>query len=625
MCGFAGFLELPRARRSPAARGEILARMGAALAHRGPDDAATYDDGTLAFAFRRLSIVDVDGGAQPLFSEDGALVVAVNGEIYNHAELRPRLRGAHAFATGSDAEICVHLLEERGERMLAELNGIFALLAWDRRRRRLLLARDRLGVKPLYWTRVAGGIVFGSELKGVLAHPDVATRLRWRDVDWSHLDDGTYTAVDYLELPSFAEGVEQLEGGALLTLAADAPVPATRRWWSLDAALAAASEAPPRPAGEYVEAYGELLSDSVRLQLMSDVPVGAFLSGGLDSSVLVAAAAAHGAAPHCFTVDEATTAATGDLDRARDLADELGLGFTAARFDHARFAEQLDFSLASFEYFIWMIDAPRFAPESFFKHELHRVLKTLRPEIKVVLLGQGADEFAGGYSRSYSSPRASWDAYLHDALAPQQRALAARALGAPAAVAPLLASAALAPYQREMLARTRALQSHNLWNEDRVSSSQGVEARVPFLDHRLVELLASIPPSLHEPLFFDKAIVRRAAARWLPERWTAAPKVLFWQADDTSSVHRLMRACLDRAYPEFRERYADGPFELAALDELARRAHAADGDWSRASRALLSAMGLAVFDRLCRTLPAGAPAPPRLAAPSPLVATAPSA
>src|SRR5262245_30864974 len=184
MCGFAGFVSFdPRHQRAAAERRAILHAMGGQLARRGPDDETLFDDGILAFVFRRLSIVDVAGGRQPIWNEDRSVFVSVNGEIYNHAELRGTLREAHAFSTRSDSEIALHLHEERGPEFLALLNGMFALVLWDTRARRLLLARDRVGIKPLYYARTRDGLLFGSELKSLLAHPDCPTELNLADVD----------------------------------------------------------------------------------------------------------------------------------------------------------------------------------------------------------------------------------------------------------------------------------------------------------------------------------------------------------------------------------------------------------------------------------------------------------
>ena len=628
MCGFAGSLILSGQRRSWPERLAVLKRMSAQLEHRGPDDEQVYDDGYLSFVFRRLSIIDVDGGSQPLRNEDGSLVAAVNGEVYNHRELRRHLREDHVFRSRSDSEIVVHLFEELGRSFLELLNGMYAVLVWNPSERRLLLARDRLGIKPLYYVHAPKALLFGSELKAVLAHPDCPRRFSWRDVDWSHLEDDTYTSPNYTAVPSFVEGVELLHGGHSLE-ATPSGIGSPRCYWSLSDAIDRSRAEPPRRPEEYVTEYATLIEESVTLQMTSDVPVGVFLSGGLDSSIITAVAArSEPSLACCFSVAEPGTISAGDLGRARSLTDQLGLPFAAVRFDHGEFARELDFSLDAFEYFVWMIDAPRFAPEYLFKHELHRYAKTRLPMLKVILLGQGADEFAGGYSTSLTAERTSWHDYLVESLAPRERARLLAGRGVPAEVRPFVAPDALgdrdlAPYHREMLARVFALQSHNLWNEDRVSSSQGVEARVPFLDHRLVELLAAVPAELHAELFWNKAIVRRAASRWLPECYTGAPKVLFWESGDASSVHYLMRACLERAYPAFRESYGTGPdaiFPARLLDKLHTAAEGLEPGWTRASRTLLGCMSIAVFDRLCRSLAQGASTIIRLGPPSPLAA-----
>lgn len=595
MCGFAGWLRTGTAAPAPERR-LLLGRMAAQLARRGPDEETWYDDGTLALAFRRLAVIDRSGGRQPLTGESGAVLAVVNGEIYNHRALRSELSGRHRLASRSDCEVVVHLYEDDGPAMLSRLNGMFGMCVWDRERRRGMLARDRLGIKPLYYARLPDGIVFASELKALLAHPECPRDFDAGDLDLGYLGTEDYTAPNAARVPSFVRGVRVLPGGSWLPLA-PGPVAEPRRYWSLEPAFAA-SAGPPRPARDYVAEYADLLADSIALQLGSDVGVGAFLSGGLDSSLLVAAAAASGVVGpgpgqplECFSVSEPTTVATGDLARAADLGAALGLPFHPVRYQPGTFASSLDFGLTQLEEVVWALDAPRFAPELFFKHELHRYAKTVRPELKVILLGQGADEFAGGYSRSFSSPRPDWAAYERDALAGPAEDRA--------------------PFHREMLRRLIVLQSHNLWNEDRVAASHGIEARVPYLDHRLVEHLAAAPPELHPVLFFDKRIIRDAAARWLPRRWREAPKVLFWQAADRSSVHAIMADCARRAYPEFREAYAAGLDRLAPaeLDALFV-ATAAPGEAGRtAVQRLLAEMTVSIFVRMCAELARGRPAP----------------
>ncbi|MES2941143.1 MAG: hypothetical protein V4864_25970 [Pseudomonadota bacterium] len=183
MCGIAGFLSYRSSGEDPAARRRRLQAMGDAIAHRGPDDAQYYDDGHLALVFRRLSIIDVDGGAQPMANEDGRLRIAVNGEIYNHGALRAQLRDRHRFASASDSEVALHAWEEWGEASLERLHGMFAMVLWDRAARQLVLARDRLGIKPLYVCELPHGLLFASELKALLAHPDCPRAMDWQAVD----------------------------------------------------------------------------------------------------------------------------------------------------------------------------------------------------------------------------------------------------------------------------------------------------------------------------------------------------------------------------------------------------------------------------------------------------------
>ncbi|WP_437664789.1 asparagine synthase (glutamine-hydrolyzing) [Sorangium sp. So ce1182] len=627
MCGLAGFLAHGRHVRPAPERRAILAAMGRQLASRGPDDEQTYDDGVLSLVFRRLSIVDVAGGRQPLWNERRSAFVAMNGEIWNHAALRETLRGTHALATRSDAEVVIHLFEDEGPRLLDRLNGMFALAVWDREAERLLLARDRLGIKPLYYAWTPGGLLFGSELKALLVHPDCPAELRFHDLDLGYLGGAAYTGFSGAHVPSFVEGVDLLPGGTYLD-AAPGRRPAPQAYWSLEPAIARATEAPPRPAAEYAEEYAALLVDAVRGQLMSDVPVGAFLSGGLDSSLLCAVAAKQGQALPCFSVVERTTVDAGDVARARRLTEALDLPFYPVSYDHEGFAEQIGFSLASLESFVWMMDAPRFTPELLFKHELHRYAKTVVPDLKAMLLGQGADEFAGGYSTPRGAPVADWDGYAAR-LSPSPPAQivargvpeAMRALVRPEALAVEGRAGAGAPFHGEMRRRLLTLQALNLWNEDRIAAVQGVEARVPYLDHRLVEHLAAIPPALHRELFWDKAIVRRAAAGFLPDDIVHAPKVPFWLSGDASSVHAIMVDCARRCFPAFLEAYLGQPdslFSASALVALYARTRPRAPDRVESAKLLLACMTAAIFARLCRDLRRDALAIRPMGPPSPL-------
>ncbi len=604
MCGFAGFIQDadPKRQRPLAERKAILRAMSRQLARRGPDEETFWDDGTLAFTFRRLSIVDVAGGRQPIWNEDRSVFVSVNGEIYNHMELRGSLRGEHAFSTRSDSEIVLHLYEERGPALLPLLNGMFAAVLWDIRERRLTLARDRLGIKPLYYARTADGLLFASELKALLVHPDCPTDLDWNDIDVTYIDQPTYFPVTPGREPTYVKGVESLPGGSYLTFAPGRGA-TVRTWWSLEPALERSLEEPALPAQAYVDGYAELIADSVSKRLMSDVPVGAFLSGGLDSSLVVALAARGNRDLHCYSILQHTTLVSGDAQRARDLARHLGLPFHPVRFDREDL-DALDFSLPAFEYFIWMMDGPKLDPDWLFKHELHRFAKTATPAVKVMLLGQGADEFAGGYSRS-NGRESTWSAHLER----RRRflhALRSRTEHVPRGLEPYLR---IRPPRgdlqhddaREALEHLRY---HNLWHEDRTSSSQGIEARVPFLDHRLVEYLAAIPPAMHAELFLDKAIIRAAARRSLPAEIASAPKVPSWLSVDPSSTLEMMRRLARRVYAGFREAYLGDSdlLDADAIDGLHERTEDPGEASVEPTKLLLLLMSLAVFERLCRQL-----------------------
>jgi len=287
MCGFAGQLNLDGLASDKSQRLSWLRAMGQQLERRGPDDEQFYDDGFLSLVFRRLSIIDLDGGRQPLWNEDHSVMAVVNGEIYNHQEIRSQLQigqlgDRHQFSTRSDSEVVVHLYEDRGTALMEVLNGMFALLVWDTRNRRLLLARDRLGIKPLFYAVVGNTVIFASELKALLAHPDCP-----RDLDWWAFEGG---GGDEDSLPTYIKGVKHLRGGHSLLVEQGKPLSPVS-WWQLRDHFRAGSEPGEYKTEEYLSQYGSLLRDSVHKRLMSDVPVGLFLSGGLDSTLLAAMAA----------------------------------------------------------------------------------------------------------------------------------------------------------------------------------------------------------------------------------------------------------------------------------------------------------------------------------------------
>jgi asparagine synthase (glutamine-hydrolysing) len=379
MCGIVGMVG-----PEPVAETAIL-EMCDAIRHRGPDDAGSFVEGGVGLGMRRLSIIDLAGGHQPIANEDGSVVVVFNGEIYNHVALRAELAArGHGFRTRSDTEILVHLYEDEGERMLPRLRGMFAFAIWDRPRRRLLLARDHFGQKPLFYTERAGRLTFASEIKALLAHdPSLATLSPFA------LDQ--YLTLRFVQAPdTFFERIRSLPPAHFMVW--EGGTARVERYWDLSYG--------PKWTWSVDETLGridELLAETVGLHLTSDVPVGAFLSGGLDST-LIASYASRVLGPELRTFSMGIP--------YRDLNELPAAAAVAARYGTRHFAEEVIPSVgADLPRLISALDEPA-DPLSICL--LHLARMTSR-EVKVVLGGDGGDELFGGYDR-YAADR--WlDAY----------------------------------------------------------------------------------------------------------------------------------------------------------------------------------------------------------------------
>ncbi|MCZ4493745.1 MAG: Asparagine synthase, glutamine-hydrolyzing, partial [Conexibacter sp.] len=383
MCGICGLIALDGAR--PVDEPGLRA-MSAALAHRGPDDAGTLVDGPAALAIRRLAIIDPAGGHQPIANEDGTVHVVLNGEIYNFAALRDRLvaRG-HRFTTRSDTEVLVHLYEERGDDFVHDLRGMFALAVWDARRRRLVLARDRFGIKPLVYAEVAGQLAFASETKALLALDGLS-----RAVDLDAFEQ--YLAIDAVMAPrTMLAAVCKLPAGHRLVVAPGRPVRVER--WARD--LPAGEDDLRRGASraELAAELRERLRDAVRAHLIADVPVGVLLSGGVDSGLICALAAQEaGPGMATFTV--------GFAERSFD--ETAGARAVAARCGtdhHVITCGAQDASLLAD--LAWTFDEPR-GDSTALPYWL--AARHAAAHRKVVLSGEGGDELFAGY-QTYAAAR----------------------------------------------------------------------------------------------------------------------------------------------------------------------------------------------------------------------------
>ncbi|MUG95181.1 asparagine synthase (glutamine-hydrolyzing) [Scytonema sp. UIC 10036] len=599
MCGFAGFATSGVQLCENAQRLDILTQMSEQLSQRGPDDEQLFDSERLSLVFRRLSIIDVAGGKQPIWNQQQTMFVVCNGEIYNYKELRSQLESKYDFRSHSDAEVVLHLYTECGIEALQQLNGMFALAIWDTQRQELVLARDRLGIKPLYYCQVGSQFIFGSTLTSLLVHPDAPNIPQWQDK--TNLSAST----------SYVKGIKRLPGGHYLTYNAQQATLEINCYWELSHYFVTEPEEDHRSPQDYITEYRELFADSVKKQLMSDVPVGAFLSGGLDSSAIVAAASQYKKDLHCFTMVSDFSLEVGDAQTARDLCDYLNLPFHPVWFDPEKILEDIHFSLEKFEYFIWLIDAPVFYIEFMLKSELHRYVKTLIPELKVILLGQGSDEFAGGYSIAEDIPQSDWNSFSSNLTQAKQNVSKLKkpmSLKDGSYLFDLLGEESISlpsectAFQREMLRRILTLQQYNLWHEDRSSSGQGIEARVPFLDHRLVEYLAAIPPSMQQILFWDKKIIREMAKQWLPDKLAYRKKSY---GMEPLSWHRIKYKILVAIFDKFQEKYQAlngfDDFRLVKpnLQLWFAEANPNDDKGIFTTNKLLDAMAMMVFKNLC--------------------------
>jgi asparagine synthase (glutamine-hydrolysing) len=555
MCGIAGFVN-HHDRRDAADAREVLDRMCRAIAHRGPDDQGVLVNGVAAIGMRRLSIIDLAGGHQPMSGCDSEVTIVFNGEIYNYRELQRELEGrGHRFKTSSDTETIVHAYEEYGSGCVEHLRGMFAFAIWNGRARELFIARDRAGEKPLYYTTTASGtLVFGSELKSLREHPEVGA-----EIDLEALD--AYLTFGYVPDPlTIFRGVHKLPPGHNLLLK-DGSARVEQYW---DFPYQEAQTAPVQNEADCVEELRVLLDEAVRGQLVADVPLGAFLSGGVDSSTIVGLMARHTDRPvKTFSIGFHEDSYN-ELKYARIAAQKFGT-------EHHEFIVTPEICEIVDE-LVWHFDEP-FADSSAIP--TYMVSKLAREHVKVVLSGDGGDELFGGYTRyaldqkrngfgriprairenimqplGRQLPHGAWGRnYVHNvALEPVDRYIEDVSiftrLNKPLLYtadfrAHLRESTAAARF-REHAARSRAdnsldpllyldsktyLPGDILTKVDRMSMAVSLESRVPLLDHKLIEFVCTrIPASMKLNGLETKHIFKRAVRDFVPAEILDRPK-----------------------------------------------------------------------------------------------------
>jgi asparagine synthase (glutamine-hydrolysing) len=549
MCGICGMVS---SEQGAAPEAEVVARMNSRLVHRGPDSDGLFDGGRAILAARRLSIIDLDGGRQPIANEDGSVVVVQNGEIYNYRELRRELeRAGHRFATASDTEVLVHLYEEHGDGFLERLRGMFAIALWDSRERRLLLARDRFGIKPLYYRVADGTLSFASELKAMLEVPGFSRRIEPRAAS-------AFLAFNSIPAPLtiFAEA-RKLPPGCSLgwrdgelsehRYARPGPLPAER--------------VRKGPEADLADELRETLRDSVRAHLVADVPVGVLLSGGVDSAGLAALAAGEeGQGVKTFSIGF-EEASFDELSRARLVAERY-------RTDHHELVLRPD-AAELLPKLVEAFDEP-FGDSSAIPTYL--VSELAAGEVKVALSGEGGDELFGGYYTYVAdllAPRVGWLARVaapliealpsSDAkasfdykakrfargahLPPLERHHAWKEIFSPQQRSTLLPGMDTAwdpvDLYRERYAETAGAEPLSRFQDvdlgiylvddllvktDRSSMAHSLELRVPFLDQHVAEFAFGLATPLKVRGTAKKRLLRSALAPLLPREILRGPK-----------------------------------------------------------------------------------------------------
>ncbi len=551
MCGICGHTRDPE--------GVAARAMNAAMVHRGPDDEGVHSDAAsgVSLGARRLSVIDLEHGHQPLANEDGTVWAALNGEIYNHPRLQQLLRErGHTLATGTDTEVLVHLYEEYGTDLVHALEGMFAFAIWDTRTQTLLVARDRFGEKPLFYATPGDGLAFASELTALAAGAEVGAELDPVAVD-------EYFVFGYVPGErSILAGVRQLPPGHLLTWQPGGAV-AERRYWSPPAA---AVTEPGESTADLVGELGRLLAKSVRSRLIADVPLGVFLSGGVDSTLIAAIAARESSSPvQTFTVGYDV----GDVDEseaARATAREIGS-------EHHELVLAVDDIAARVPGVLRALDQPQ-ADQSL--PAFQAIAGFARESVTVAVGGEGADELFGGYPRyrwlaraealggtlpaplakpaarllaaalpagrlgrlaDVVEPRSATERHV-DWIAGERLAMRSALYGPRLQQAEPLAGLAagldgLVPADGLSVAGRFMLLDQLHWlpgdvlaKADRASMQVSLEVRTPYLNHELAEFAATVPPDLHTG-GSGKALLRALLKELLPESAMKRPKTAF--------------------------------------------------------------------------------------------------
>lgn len=556
MCGICGVINLGGTERLEFS---TLKSMTDVIAHRGPDDDGFYIDSHVALGMRRLSIIDLNTGSQPIHNEDKTVWVVLNGEIYNFPELKSKLtRQGHHFYTKTDTEVLVHLYEEFGENFLRDARGMFGVALWDIKNRTFILARDRLGVKPLYYSMSQSHITFGSEIKSILKSGLATPSLNLRAAD-------LYLSLGYVPAPlTMFDKILKLHPAHMLVCHNGKA--SIKEYWRIPQTVERGAK---KPTDQYVEEFLALLHESIRMRLISDVPLGLMLSGGLDSSAIAAVMSEIGTTPiKTFSVGFRGDPKS-ELNDARKVANFF-------QTDHYELVTSFDQHIGILPNLVWHMDEPIADLSAI---GFYFISKLAREKVTVALSGQGADELLAGY-RKYIADKISPyyqmlpSRFRHGLLIPLARkipraalvkkavealsesGLADRYIRSSAVFSDTMKSKLVSPVFHDIrsehflaeivdnyLAETKSedsltkmlyldiklpLADDLLTYFDKISMANSLEVRVPFMDHKLVEFCAALPPNLKLRGLTTKYLLRKSMAPRLPIETMRKKKIGFF-------------------------------------------------------------------------------------------------
>jgi asparagine synthase (glutamine-hydrolysing) len=568
MCGFIGIAGI-----QPKNVKIDLKRASELLISRGPDDFTQYKSNDFALCFRRLAIVGGTNGRQPFIGTGNRLVVAVNGEIYNHQQLRTQeLRGVR-FSTYSDCEVVLHLYKKYGLSLVDKVRGMYSIVLYDAVKCMVYLIRDRFGIKPMYYAHKRDALYFSTEIKPLMRIPALAVRFAPEQAILNPWLAG-YPSYNPHGLQSFFQDVEYLAGGTLLAFDLSTLQTHIQKYWQVyDRYITHREHGVSQSSLDCMYSYKAALKAAVKEECPPRLPIGLFLSGGIDAGVL-ASLASRESHITAFTIQAASLEQNGELAHARKVA---------AQFDIPLYEVSVDRGLKDFGISQWIdlvhtCESPFTSPEQIYKLSIYAFSKRALPQLKVFVSGQGSDELNGGYTTQYT--QGTEDGWMLFLMALNQLEENTRTYDVQKLVAwwnkdcqayPLIDRSIAHNYQHLcgkynlhklpwinfVKNKVLDLQTYNLWHEDRLAAAVGAENRVPFLNNLVTDAVFSVPQHGWESMFFNKQILRSAFRNEIGRELSERPKVpLYYGAGEVHTATMMLQlvksnnyALLDYAFP----------------------------------------------------------------------------